>query len=242
MARKLVIDLMWASVPLVVVKRTMNLEPVVKARALQEMRTSWLTIIAKAYCIVARDEPWLRTFYLRWPWPHFYELPKSVAMAMTIRDDFDRKAPIMLKIGAADEFSLADVESALQRGKNARLEVPPDVKRILSVARMPLPLRRLLWAIGLNIGRQRANYFGTFAITSVASLGVETVVARTPGPAFITYGMVRPDYTMELLFHWDHRIYDGVIAARAMRRLEDVLNIDIAEELRQSGAPKALSA
>jgi pyruvate/2-oxoglutarate dehydrogenase complex dihydrolipoamide acyltransferase (E2) component len=47
---------------------------------------------------------------------------------------------------------------------------------------------------------------------------------------------------MELLFHWDHRIYDGVIAARAMRRLEDVLNIDIAEELRQSGAPKALSA
>lgn len=242
MARKLVIDLMWASVPLVIVKRTMNLERVVKARALQDKRASWLAIIAKAFCIVARDEPWLRTFYLRWPWPHFYEVPKSVAMAVVIRDDFDRKAPIMLKIGAADEFSLADVECAMQRGKNAPLDVLSDVRRILRVTRKPLPLRRLLWAIGLNIGRQGAKYFGTFAITSLASLGVETVVAHTPGPAFITYGLVRPDHTMELLFHWDHRIYDGELAARAMRRLEDVLNTDIAEELLASGAPKLLSA
>ena len=82
LARKLVIDLMWASVPLVIVKRTMNLERVVKARALQDKRAGWLAIIAKAFCIVARDEPWLRTFYLRWPWPHFYEVPKSVAMAI----------------------------------------------------------------------------------------------------------------------------------------------------------------
>jgi len=28
-----------------------------------------------ATCIVARDDPWLRTFYLKWPWPHFYEVP-----------------------------------------------------------------------------------------------------------------------------------------------------------------------
>lgn len=240
LARKLVIDLMWASVPLVIVKRTMNLERVVKARSLQDKRAGWLAIIAKAFCIVARDEPWLRTFYLRWPWPHFYEVPKSVAMAVVIRDGFE--APIMLKIGAADEFSLTDVECAIQRGKNAPLDVLPDVKRILRVTRMPLPLRRLLWAVGLNIGRQRANYFGTFAITSVAALGVESVVAHTPGPAFITYGLVRPDHTMELLFHWDHRIYDGELAARAMRRLEDVLNTDIAEELLASGAPKLLSA
>jgi hypothetical protein len=231
---------MWASVPLVIVKRTMNLERVVKARALQDKRAGWLAIIAKAYCIVARDEPWLRTFYLRWPWPHFYEVPKSVAMAVVIRDDFE--APIMLKIGAADEFSLADVECTIQRAKNASLEVLSNVKRVLRVTCMPLPLRRLLWAVGLNIGRQRANYFGTFAITSLASLGVETVVAQAPGPALITYGLVRPDHTMELLFHWDHRIYDGVLAARAMRRFEDVLNTDIADELLASGAPKLLSA
>jgi hypothetical protein len=36
---------------------------------------------------------------------------------------------------------------------------------------------------------------------------------------------------MELLFHWDHRIFDGVLAARALQRLEDVMNGEIADEL-----------
>jgi len=75
LARKLVIDLMHASVPLVVVRRTMKLERLVTARALQAARPGWSAIIAKAFCVVARDEPWLRTFYLKWPWPHFYEVP-----------------------------------------------------------------------------------------------------------------------------------------------------------------------
>ncbi len=242
LARKLIIDLMHASVPLVVIKRTMNLERLVKVRSSQDKRPGWLPIIAKAFCIVARDEPWLRTYYLRWPWPHFYEVPMSVVMAAVVRIDFDQDAPILLKIGAADRLSLTDVEAAIEHCKSAPLDDVPSLKRILRIARMPLPLRRMLWILGLNIGRQRANYFGTFGITSISSLGSETVVMRSPGPAFITYGLVRADHTMELLFHWDHRIYDGLLAARALRRLEDVLNTDIADELLASGTPKSLSA
>ena len=111
--------------------------------------------------------------------------------------------------------------------------------RLLRLTRLPLPLRRLIWTVGLNIGRQRANYFGTFGVTSLVALGSETVAARTPGPAFITYGFVRSDYTMELLFHWDHRIYDGALAARALRDLEDVLNTVIAEELLAGASPNS---
>ena len=143
MARKLVIDLMHASVPLVVVRRTMKLERLVTARALQAARPGWSTIIAKAFCIVARDEPWLRTFYLKWPWPHFYEVPKSVAMVAIVRNDIDKDAIVILKIGAADELSLADVEVCIQRGKNAALDHVPSIKRALRVTRWPLPLRRL---------------------------------------------------------------------------------------------------
>ena len=241
LGRKLVLDLMHASVPLVVVRRTMELERLVKARATLAVRPGWSTIIAKAFCIVARDEPCLRTFYLKWPWPHFYEVPKSVAMVAIVRADLDEGVPVMLKIGSADELSLADVEVFIQRGKNAPFYEVPSLKRMMRITRMPLPLRRLLWSIGLNIGRQRANYFGTFATTSLASFGVETVVARTPGPAFITYGVIRPDHTMELLFHWDHRIYDGIQVARALRRLEDVLNTNIADELLANEPAKSLS-
>jgi hypothetical protein len=240
--RKLIIEIMHASVPLVVVKRTMNLDRLVKARALQNPRPGWLAILAKAFCLVARDEPWLRTFYLKWPWPHFYEVPKTIVTAAIVRDDFDSDTPVMLKVGAADEYSLMDVEAIIQRGKNAPLDELPQLKRILRLARLPLPLRRLLTTVGLNIGRQRSNYFGTFAITSLASLGVETVVLRSPGPACMTYGLIRPDHTLELLFHWDHRIYDGVLVARSLRHLEDVLNTVIVDELLASGSPKSLSA
>ncbi len=233
--RKLVIDLMHASVPLVVVKRTMRLERLAAARAKLTARPSWTTIVAKAFCIVARDEPWLRTFYLKWPWPHFYELPRSVAMAAIVRDSLDPDVPVLLKIGSADELSLAETDAILLRGKNAPLDEVPQLRRILRITRLPLPLRRLLWAFSLNVGRQRANHFGTIAITSIASLGSETVVANTPGPSLISYGMVRPDHTMELLFHWDHRIFDGILAARAMQKLEDVMNGEIADELLATG-------
>ena len=233
--RKLVIDLMHASVPLVVVKRTMRLERLAAARAKLTARPSWTTIVAKAFCIVARDEPWLRTFYLKWPWPHFYELPRSVAMAAIVRDSLDPDVPVLMKIGSVDELSLAETDAILMCGKNAPLDEVPHLKRILKITRLPLPLRRLLWAFSLNVGRQRANHFGTITITSIASLGSETVVANTPGPSLISYGMVRPDHTMELLFHWDHRIFDGILAARAMQKLEDVMNGEIADELLATG-------
>ena len=238
LARRLVIDLMHVSVPQVVVKRTMKLDRLLQARAKLAVRPGWTPIVAKAICLVARDEPWLRTFYLRWPWPHFYVLPRSVAMAAIIRDSFDKEVPVLLKIGSADEASLTEVEAILQRGKNAPLDQVPALRRVFRITRLPLPLRRLIWTFGLNIGRERANNFGTISITSIASLGSETVVANTPGPSLISYGMGRPDNTMELLFHWDHRIFDGIVAARAWQKLEDVMNGEIADEL-LAGAQKS---
>ncbi len=231
LARRLVIDLMHASVPLVVVERTLKLDRLIKARSSLAVRPGWTPIIVKAFCIVARNEPWLRTFYLQWPWPHFYELPRSVAMAAIVRESFDKDVPILLKIGSADEMPLRDVETILQNGKNAPLDAVPALRRVIRITRMPMPLRRLFWWFGLNNGRQRANNFGTFAITSLATTGSETVVLNSPGPSMMTYGLVRPDNTMEILLHWDHRIYDGVLAARALQKLEDVLNREIADEL-----------
>ena len=231
LARRLVIDLMHASVPLVVVKKTLKLDRLAQARAQLTVRPGWTPIIVKAFCMVARDEPWLRTFYMKWPWPHFYEVPRSVAMAAIIRDSFDTEVPILLKIGSADEMPIATVEAILQSGKNAPLKEVPALDRVMRITKLPMPLRRLFWWFGLNIGRQRANNFGTFAITSLATLGAETVVLNSPGPSMMTYGLVKPDNTMDILLHWDHRIYDGVLAARALQRLEAVMNGEIADEL-----------
>ena len=52
----------------------------------------------------------------------------------------------------------------------------------------------------------------------------------------ISYGKMAADNSMEVLLHWDHHIFDGIVAARAMRRLEDVMNGEIADELLASEA------
>jgi hypothetical protein len=237
LARRLVIDLMHVSVPLVVVKKTLKLDRLAQARAQLTARPGWTPIIAKAFCIVARDEPWLRTFYMKYPWPHFYEVPRSVAMAAIVRDSFDKDVPILLKIGSADEMPLSTVDAVLQSGKSAPLNEVPALERVMRITKLPMPLRRAFWAFGLHVARQRANNFGTFAITSLATTGSETVVLNSPGPSMMTYGLVKPDNTMEILLHWDHRIYDGVLAARALQKLEDVMNGAIVDELLASAKP-----
>ena len=110
--------------------------------------------------------------------------------------------------------------------------------------RLPLPLRRLFWLVGLNFGRQRANYFGSFGVTSVAAYGGGELHALSPGPFMLSYGMVGPDQTIDVVIRWDHRVTDAALIARALTRLEQVLNTEIAAELRGSAArrPKPIRA
>ena len=103
------------------------------------------------------------------------------------------------------------------------------------MTRLPLPLRRLAWLVGLNFGRQRANYFGSFVVTSVAAYGGGELHALSPGPFILSYGVVEPDQTIDVVIRWDHRITDAALIAKALTRLEQVLNTEIAAELRGSG-------
>ena len=85
--RRLVADLMHASmrVPFVSLTRPLNIRPLLEARAQARSAAGWAAIFVKAFALVARDEPVLRTLYVKWPWPRFYELPRSVAMVAIAR-------------------------------------------------------------------------------------------------------------------------------------------------------------
>ena len=51
-----------------------------------------------------------------------------------------------------------------------------------------------------------------------------------------------PDQTIDVVIRWDHRITDAALIAKALTRLEQVLNTEIAAELRgQSAAGGAKS-
>jgi len=234
MPRRLVADLMHASmrVPFVSLARPLNIRQLLEARSLAPQPPGWAAIFVKAFALVARDQPVLRTLYAKWPWPSFYELPRSIAMVAIARVEDGQDCVLPEKVRAADEMPLREVDAKIRHAKEAPIEQVPAFRKMLRVTRLPLPLRRLMWLIGVNLGRQRASWFGSFGVTSVAAYGAGELHALSPGPFILSYGVVQGDQTIDVVIRWDHRITDAALMARALIRLEQVLNTEIAAELR----------
>ena len=239
MPRRLVADLMHASirVPFVSLARPLNVRQLTEARALAAQPPGWAAIFVKAFALVAKDEPVLRTLYAKWPWPGFYELPRSIAMVAIARVEDGQDCVLPQKVPAADTVPLIEVDAQIRHAKDAPVSEVPSFRKILRVTRLPLPLRRLIWLVGLNFGRQRANWFGSLGVTSVAAFGAGELHALSPGPFILSYGVVQ-DQTIDVVIRWDHRITDAALIAKALTRLEQVLNTEIAAELR-GGRPLA---
>ena len=232
--RRLVADLMHASmrVPFVSLTRPLHIRSLQEARAQAVQRPGWAAIFVKAFALVAKEQPVLRTLYVKWPMPAFYELPRSVAMVAIARVEDGQDCVLPQKVAAPDEMPLAEVDALIRHAKEAPIDEVPAFRKILRTTRLPLPLRRLFWAVGLNFGRQRANYFGSFGVvTSVAAYGPGQL-ALSPGPFVLSYGAEKPDQTIDVVVRWDHRITDAALMARTLTRLEHVLNTEIAAELR----------
>jgi hypothetical protein len=245
--RRLVADLMHASmrVPFVSLARPLNIRSLLEARAQAAQPPGWAAIFVKAFALVAKDQPVLRTLYVKWPWPAFYELPRSVAMVAIARVEDGQDCVLPQKVTAPDEMPLTEVDAQIRHAKDAPIDQVPAFRKILLTTRLPLPLRRLIWLIGLNFGRQRANYFGSFGVTSVAPYGAGELHALSPGPFILSYGVVGQDLTIDVVIRWDHRIADAALVAKALTRLEQVLNTEIAAELRsqrQQNEPKPVRA
>ena len=245
--RLFIVDLMRASmrVPFVSLARTLDIRPLLEARALAAQPPGWAAIFVKAFALVAKDQPVLRTLYAKWPWPHFFELPCSVAMVAIARVEDGQDCILPEKVPAADETPLTEIDAQIRRAKAAPIEEIPNFRKILVDTRLPLPLRRLAWAVGLNLPRLHANNFGSFGVTSVAAYGPGELHALSPGPFIVTYGVVNADQTIDVLIRWDHRITDAAFIAGVLTRLEQVLNSEISAELRgqrQPSEPKPVRA
>lgn len=217
-----------------VITRRLNLVPL--GAALAQMprgdRPAWTAIVAKAYALVARDIPELRRAYVKFPSPHLYQYPMSVCMVATERV-FDDGEPTLffVRMKGPELTNLSDLDAALRRAKTVPWREERDFRRVFQITALPLPLRRLVWWLGLNIGRQRANYFGTFGITSLAGQGATITHAVHMFTTLLSYGPLAEDGTMEMIFSFDHLAFDGGVVARALKGLEDALNGPIVEEL-----------
>src|SRR5687767_7621895 len=88
----------------------------------------------------------------------------------------------------------------------------------------------LFW-VGFNVGRMRANSFGTFSCSAVSALGAEALNGPLPNAGLMMWGMFGPDGQLPMRLVFDHRVFDLAGAARALARIEEILNGPIVEEL-----------
>ncbi|HKB40515.1 MAG TPA: hypothetical protein VKD72_29085 [Gemmataceae bacterium] len=234
--RRMVCDLLEFAmqVPTIPVQRRMNLAPVLAARAQAVPRPSWVSCFIKAYAVVCQERPELRRAYLEFPWPHLYEHPINVASVAVEREYKGETVVFISRLRQPDAMSLKDVDDRLRYYKESPIEEVGVFKRALLISRLPKPLRHLCWWVALNFaGRKRARWVGTYGVSIYSSLGAASLHPHSVLTTTLNYGVIEADGTVDVRLIYDHRVMDGSTVARALVHLEEVLNTQIAEELRQ---------
>ena len=233
--RRLVGDLMHFSmkVPRVTVQRRMNVAPLAAARRALDRRTSWTVLFLKGYALLARETPELRRAYVKLPWPRLYEYPESVASIAHEREHEGERAVLLTRIKRPERRSIEELAAEIEAARSQPVLQVREFRRALRMARAPSPVRRILMWLGLNLGRQRPNYFGTFQLSVYSGLGAESLNPLTPLTTLLNYGPIAADGSVDVRIHYDHRVMDGATVARALQRFEAILNGAVAEELQR---------
>jgi hypothetical protein len=220
-------------VPTVPVQRNMNIAPVVAARRAAGPAPSWCAIFTKAYAFVAASRPELRRAYLSFPRPHLYEHPINNASIAVERRLGEEDAVLFGHVKSPEKLGLRELDAQLRRYKVEPIETIGLFRQALRVSRLPRPVRRLVWWVGLNAsGRKRAHYMGTFGVSVYSGLGAASLHPLSPLTTTLNYGVIREDGSVDVRLIYDHRVLDGATVARALGDLERVLNCEILAELR----------
>jgi hypothetical protein len=141
---------------------------------------------------------------------------------------------LMERVTEADQIALAAIDAQLHRAKEAEIDQIPCFRRIMRITRLPLPLRRMGYWLAGRTGRWHSTNFGSYGVTSAAAHGGGQLHAIGPGPYVLSYGVASAGGTIDVVLRWDHRVTDAAPIARALTRLEQVLNGEITAELRGS--------
>jgi hypothetical protein len=233
--RRLMTDMLHFAhqVPSIPVEREMNLAAVMEARELAVPKPSWCSLFAKAWGITCAAHPSLRRAYVKFPWPRLYQHPVSVASVAVERPYGDENAVFFLQISRPEICPLTEIDARIKWFKDRPLGSSAVMRRQLTIARQPLPVRRLLWWIGLNVsGRQRARLLGTFGLSVYSGLGADSLHPTCLLTSTLSDGVIGRDGRVPVRVSYDHRTLDGATVARALADLERFLTHEILAELR----------
>lgn len=218
------------TIPLVPAEMKINLASLIATRKVLQSRISWAAIFLKAYGLVSDRCPWLRTSYMRWPFPHIYQHQRSVGSVAVQRQIDDEPRLCWGQIIEPGQQSLEQIEGRLTCFKNG----PPRkvFRKQFLLSRLPWPVRRVIWYGTLYVsGRVREKRVGTYSVSSLAGHGVINRGHPTVCTSSLTYGPLDEEGDCLVTLIYDHRLFDGSQAAEALQGLRDCLHQDVFDEL-----------
>jgi hypothetical protein len=238
-AKRLVLDVLHFSrgIPTVPVQKRMSIAPLVQARAACGKSPRWTAIFVKAYALLAREIPELRRVYVKLPLPHIFEYRSSVASVVIEREYKGELGIFTQVILNPAARTIGDLGEMLEKGTSVPVGEISEVRRALRVAALPWPIRRLVWWLGLNISRFRARFFGTFGFSVYSALKVESLHPLMPVTTLLNYGVIDANGNVNVRIIYDHRVMNGATVARALNRMEEILNGAVADEVRAMAPP-----
>jgi hypothetical protein len=236
--RRVICDFLHFSqkIPTVTIGREMDLRPLVQARQAMAPRPSWCGLFTHAYGKVVARRPDLRRIFLSFPCDRIYVQSGTTADVVIEGNVHGEAALINVPITSPQDRSASQIDQFLSACKEQPLEHVRTFRRAMAIARLPKILRRLVWWSILNVSAyKRSRYWGTFGVTSVAGLGVDSLRPICPWTTLLHYGVINPDGRANVRLTYDHRVLDGTGPAQALRDLEAVLNIECVQELPKLG-------
>lgn len=225
----------WFEVsPIAAARRAVNDHPTAK-------RISWVTLFSRAYGLASRDVPELRRMFVSFPTRGTFQSPTSV-ISIAINRVVERSGPTGVtkqdvlffgRFRSPEERSLESLQDELERYQTAPIG---EVFRLqLHCMMIPFSLRRIGWWCRNNFQLvKRAKRTGTGSISTLAGQGVLNRLHPCMLTSSLSYGPIE-DGRMWVTLQCDHRIMDGLTAARALNAIDTHLNGAVLEELRSLG-------
>jgi hypothetical protein len=232
--RQVIADLSWASlrVPRCVITARLNIPRTLAARSSQEApRIPWTVIFTKGFAIASNGLPPLRRVHATLPSPRLIEVPHAIGCIVLERGHDAQPMLGLCRFPEPHSLPLRALAEQLRRAKEAPAQGVKTHRRLLRLARMPWPLRRLMLRIGLAFGAPLLRYGGTFAISALGHRGAGIIDSVSILPAFLSYGPISAEGAVDAFLSFDHRVMDGADGAAALHGLETALEGPVAAEL-----------
>lgn len=220
------------TIPLFPVDREMRLAVVADARDAAPRRIGWAACFLKAYAVVAREQPLLRSWLVRGLRSRLATANQSVAtLAINRPDEHGADRLFFARLVSPDTLPLIAIQAFVDR--HATAPIDELFRRQLELETVPGWLRRTILRWNMNsTSAKRPGRIGTFSMSSLAGFAAGNHFHPTLCTTSLCQGPLDDAGRCRVTVIADHRVLDGATVAKALQRLEEVLGREIAAELR----------